>query len=69
MSSKNDQKEEQESGYMGSKEAAKLWNVTQSTVTKWCREGLIDSAEQDSPGSPWRIPRNTSRPYMKEVKR
>lgn len=67
--SKNDQKENQKSGYMGSKEAAKLWNITQSTVTKWCRVGLIDGAEQDSPGSPWRIPRNASRPYMKEVKR
>ena len=67
--SKNDQKENQKTGYMGSKEAAKLWNVTQSTVTKWCREGLINGAEQDSSGSPWRIPRNASRPYMKEVKR
>ena len=27
--------------YMSSKEAAKRWGVTQTTVAKWCREGLL----------------------------
>lgn len=45
--------------YMSSKEAARRWGVTQTTVAKWCREGLLKNGtapcEQDKPGSPWRI--------------
>lgn len=48
--------EEKESAFMGAKEAAKRWGVTQATVSRWCREGEIAGAEQDAPGSPWRIP-------------
>ena len=42
--------------YMGTKEAAEKLRVQQSTVSAWCREGRIPGAEQDAPGSPWRIP-------------
>ena len=48
--------------YMGTKEAAKKWGCKQATVAKWCREGIIKTAEQDSKGSPWRIPINTECP-------
>lgn len=44
--------------YMGTKEAAEKLKVKQSTVSAWCREGRIPNAEQDAPGSPWRIPAN-----------
>lgn len=47
---------------MGTKEAAEQWGCTQATVSKWCREGMIENAEQDCKGSPWRIPINTECP-------
>ena len=47
--------------FMGTKEAAEKMNVKQSTVSAWCREGRIPNAEQDSKGSPWRIPANFTR--------
>ena len=50
---------------IGSKEAASMWGVTQATVSKWCREGKIEGAEQDFKGSPWRIPKDSKRPYHK----
>lgn len=42
--------------FMGTKEASERWSVKQSTVSLWCRENRIPGAEQDRPGSPWRIP-------------
>ena len=47
--------------YMGTKEAAEKWNVSQATIRKWCREEKIP-AEHDADGSPWRIPINAERP-------
>jgi len=44
--------------FIGTKEAAKQWGVTQGTISKWCREGRIEGAEQDEKGSPWRIPKD-----------
>ena len=41
---------------IGTKEAAKKWNVRQETVQIWCREHKIKGATQDSKGSPWHIP-------------
>lgn len=54
---------------MGTKEAAELWGYKQATISKWCREGLID-ATQDATGSPWHIPKDTKcpRPIKKERK-
>lgn len=48
--------------FMGSKEASKLWGVTQATVSRWCREGKIKGAEHDADGSPWRIPKTAVPP-------
>ena len=50
---------------IGTKEASKKWGVQQSTVSKWCREGKIIGAEQDSKGSPWRIPVDAKCPNRK----
>lgn len=47
---------------MGTKEAAERWGYSQSVITKWCREGLIQGAEQDAKGSPWHIPKNAECP-------
>lgn len=52
------------SGYMGTKEASSLWGVSQNTISRWCREKKIP-AEQDAPGSPWRIPVDTFPPCQK----
>lgn len=51
--------------FMGTKEASEKWNVSQNTVSKWCREKKIPNAEQDAKGSPWRIPINAQRPQIK----
>lgn len=48
--------------YMGTKEAAKKWGYSQATIAKWCREGIIKTAEHDKAGSPWRIPFNEKCP-------
>lgn len=42
--------------YLGTKEASKRLNVSISTLSRWCRQGKIKGAQQDAPGSPWRIP-------------
>lgn len=42
--------------YFGTKEASKKLNVSISTLSRWCRQGKIQGAQQDAPGSPWRIP-------------
>ena len=47
--------------YMGTKEATEKLNVKPSTVSAWCREGRVPNAEQDAPGSPWRIPARFTR--------
>ena len=33
-----------------------MLGVSQSTISRYCRESIIKNAEQDAPGSPWRIP-------------
>lgn len=43
---------------MGTREASEKWGYSQSTISKWCREGLIKDATQDAPGSPWHIPKD-----------
>lgn len=48
--------------FMGTKEASEKWGYTQATISKWCREGKIEGAEQDNSGSPWRIPANVKCP-------
>lgn len=43
-------------GYFGTKEAARQLKVSIGTLSRRCRQGKIPGAEQDAPGSPWRIP-------------
>ena len=47
---------------MGTKEAAEKWGYAQSTISKWCRNGLIPNATQDKEGSTWHIPKDTECP-------
>jgi len=47
---------------VSAKAMAELWDVPVSKVTRWCKEGKIPGAEQDKPGSPWRIPIVASMP-------
>ena len=48
---------------MGTKEAAEKWGISQATVQKWCREGLITPLPtQDKKGSPWHIPKDAVSP-------
>lgn len=47
---------------IGTKEAAERWGYSQQTITKWCRDGLIEGATQDAVGSPWHIPSNAECP-------
>lgn len=54
--------------YMGTKEAAEKWGVTQDCIARWCRTGKIKDAEQDAKGSPWRIPINAIKPETKRGK-
>ena len=56
---------ENDSSFMGTKDASKLWGVAQNTISRWCREKRIDGVEQDADGSPWRIPRNARPPKRK----
>lgn len=53
--------------FMGTKEAAKKWGYSQSTIARWCRENRIDGAEHDDSGSPWRIPVNAKCPVPHKV--
>lgn len=48
--------------YVGSKAKSEEWGVSQSTISKWCREMKIPGAGQDAKGSPWRIPKDAKRP-------
>ena len=41
---------------------AEKWNCRQSQISKWCREGKIQGAQQDKKGSPWRIPIDAQKP-------
>ena len=51
--------------YVGTAAMAELWGCKQSTITKWRREGKVEGAEQDSKGSPWRIPVDAQCPAIK----
>ena len=53
--------------YMGTKEASEQWGYHASTISRWCRNNMIEGAEQDDTGSPWRIPINAKCP--KKIKK
>lgn len=46
---------------MGTKEASELWGYKPATISKWCREGRLDTS-QYAPGSPWYIPKGAKCP-------
>lgn len=52
--------------YVGTKEAAEILGCSQSTVSKKCREGIFPRAEQDAPGSPWRIPKEDVEKFINQ---
>ena len=47
---------------MGTREASEKWGYPQSTISEWCRKGLIPNVNQDKKGSPWHIPKNAQCP-------
>lgn len=47
---------------VGTRQKAEEWGYDQATISKWCREGLIEGANQDKPGSPWHIPKDAKCP-------
>ena len=47
------------SEFVGTREAAEMLNCSQATISRHCREDIIEGAEHDRKGSPWRIPRKT----------
>ncbi len=51
--------------FVGTKEAAEILGCTQAYVSKLCREGKFNGAEQDAKGSPWRIPVEEVENYKK----
>lgn len=53
---------------MGTREASEKWGLSQKTIQRMCREGLIDGATQDKPGSPWHIPKNAKKPEKRKEK-
>ncbi len=56
------------SDFVGTSAMAELWGCSPTTVAKWCREKRIPGAEQDKPGSPWRIPVDALKPERKSKK-
>lgn len=55
--------------FMGTLQAAKKWGIPSSIIAGYCRKGKIKSAEQDKPGSPWRIDVNEPKPDYKPRKK
>lgn len=51
---------------MGTREAGEKWGYKPSTISEWCRKGMIPGAEQFKKGSPWQIPKNA--PCPKPIK-
>lgn len=54
---------------MGTKEAAKLWGVSQQRVQKFCRNTTDKRISQDKKGSPYHIPTDFPNPFLRENKR
>ncbi len=48
--------------YMTTAEAAAKWNISQSDVSKACREGYVDEAFKNEKGI-WQIPSNSKNPF------
>lgn len=51
--------------YMNTKEAAEIWGVTPTTVTKWCREEkIIFVVKPEKISGKWRIPVGAKYPVI-----
>ena len=55
--------------YIGTREAAELWNVPQWKVTKWCSEIKNKTVTQEKKGSPYRIPKDYPNPFNNKDKK
>lgn len=53
---------------IGTLEASQRWGRSQTTISKWCREGRIPRATQDKPRSPWHIPDDAVCPEPRTTK-
>ena len=51
---------------IGTKQYSEMYGVSIGTVSKWCREGLIEGATQDGKNHPWHIPKNSPPPYGRQ---
>lgn len=49
--------------YIGTKEAAELWNVPQWKVTKWCSKIKNKTVKQEGKGCPYHIPKDYPNPF------
>jgi excisionase family DNA binding protein len=58
-----------QSDIISTNEAAEMLGYNRDKVSKMCREGSIDGAAQDKPGSPWRIPRKSIEKLLEERNR
>lgn len=47
---------------VGTKQKSEEWGYSMSTISNWCRKGLIEGANQDKEGSPWHIPKEAKCP-------
>ena len=54
---------------VGSKEAAEILGLSQSTISRYCREGIFKTTEHDAPGSPWRIAVEELKKFKKRRKK
>lgn len=52
--------------YISAKEAARLWNITERSVTGLCRAGRINGAVKN--GRDWRIPADAEKPTDKRLR-
>lgn len=49
--------------YMSVKEAAEKWGYSESTIRKWCKEGLLSvSVKAEKKSNRWQIPTNAECP-------
>ena len=53
-------------GYISAKEAARLWNITERSVTGLCRSGRIEGAVKN--GRDWCIPADAEKPADKRLR-
>lgn len=49
--------------YMSAKEAAQKWGYAESTIRKWCKEGILFiTYKAEKEGGRWKIPKDAECP-------